>query len=442
MAGEGAVASQRIVLTSPWKLGLFVFLLVVGTGFGLIYSYLTLFHGDLDFQDPETVKTFYMVIGGVAVLGLLGYLATVTSARPLDRVVRGGKQQQKLMKALARIQDPRDVDPQEFEGISELEQVVGRWQDEANSAHDARVEGAGLREKVAELERELDDLRRSTADEEAAAETVAAIAATAVDRTALRQATRTLKSKHRELGNFVESIGDCAADLSQRATPGASSGGDLGAILHRNGERISAVRTQLDELAEEANKLAITAALQVSRIGDGAEEILGTAEQMRSLSTRFQRVAGDLRVCEADQAAAAQHGGGGGGAPHGLDAIVMVLDQATEGLSEVLTQIAGEITELERWASDDSKADSASAPAQPSAPAAPAAQPSAPAAPAAQPSAPAEFAMASAPQSPVEDGESAEVFDIVDLGGVALEMDQDDGDDGVYDLGQFGAVEL
>jgi hypothetical protein len=50
--------------------------------------------------------------------------------------------------------------------------------------------------------------------------------------------------------------------------------------------------------------------------------------------------------------------------------------------------------------------------------------------------------MASAPQSPVEDGESAEVFDIVDLGGVALEMDQDDGDDGVYDLGQFGAVEL
>ena len=44
------MASPRIVVTSPWKLGLFVFLLVVGTGFGLVYAYLELLGGQLPYR--------------------------------------------------------------------------------------------------------------------------------------------------------------------------------------------------------------------------------------------------------------------------------------------------------------------------------------------------------------------------------------------------------
>ena len=48
---ETHVAAQRIVLTSPWKLGLFVFMLVAGTGFGLIYAYMELFGGEIDLRN-------------------------------------------------------------------------------------------------------------------------------------------------------------------------------------------------------------------------------------------------------------------------------------------------------------------------------------------------------------------------------------------------------
>jgi hypothetical protein len=445
------VAAQRIVLTSPWKLGLFVFLLVVGTGFGLIYSYLTLFHGELDLQNPETVKMFYIVIGGVAGLGLMGYLATVTSARPLDRVVRGGKQQQKLMKSLSKIQDVRDADPSDFSEISEIESMVERWQEDAQSAHDARLETGELRQQMAQLQKELDQAQNAQADQVAAAETVAAIAATSettsvepsvepsVDTGAVEKAAQVLHAKHRELGNFVESIGDCAADLSQRATPGESTGNsDLQGQLQRNAERLTQVRSSLDDLAEEANKLAITAALQISRLGEGAEEIVGTAEELRSLSTRFQRAAGDLRVCESDQAAAAQNAGGATGAsPHGLDAIVMVLDQSTEGLSEVLTQIASEIRSLEEWAQDPRSAPRSTLQSVPQ----PAPQSAPQSAPQPVESVPAAPPRAAAP-APVADSAGAEVFDIADLGGVILENGQDGVEDEVYDLEHFGAVEL
>lgn len=453
------MAAQRIVLTSPWKLGLFVFLLVVGTGFGLIYSYLEVFGGQPDLENPEHVRWFYAVLGGVAVLGLLGYLATVTSARPMDRVVRGSKSQQKVLKSLAKVQDAREVDPEDFKEISAVATALERWRDDARAAQDAGLELAETRERIAELESAIEEARREADDARQQADSQpqpAAPAAAGVDPARVNAVAQTLRGKQREIGNFIESIGDCAADLSQRVTPGPTSGpvspGDPSEVLgamRQNVEKLGAVRSTLDDLAEEANKLAITAALQISRLGDGAEEIVGTAEEIRALSTRFQRIAADLRVCESDQSATVQKAGsalGSGGASaspvEGLDAIVMVLDQSTEGLSEVLGQLVGSLAQLESLATGDSAATPTAEVQAPAAEADPA--PSAPA-----PAAPDEAATrgpvpAAEPSldvdPPAEAPAEAEVYDIAELGG--REIGDPEGDEEVYDLEKFGAVEL
>ena len=211
------MAAQRIVLTSPWKLGLFVFLLVIGTGFGLIYAYLELFGSQPDLENPEHVRLAYAVLGGVAALGLLGYLATVTSARPMDRVVRGNKSQQKVLKSLAKVQDAREVDPDDFKEISAVAIALERWREDALAAQDAGVELAEAREQIAELESAIQEARGQSqpdGDAEAPAESTPT-----ADAAVLAPIAAALRSRYREIGSFIDSIGDCAADLSQRVHP-------------------------------------------------------------------------------------------------------------------------------------------------------------------------------------------------------------------------------
>ncbi len=126
-AEETVVASPRIVVTSPWKLGLFVFLLVSGCGFGLIYGYYEFFGGSLDFQSTEALQNFYLVCGAVAFLGLLGYLAIVSAAQPADRVAHFGRRRRQLMKKASKIDDPTVVDLEEFQDEPTLASMLERW---------------------------------------------------------------------------------------------------------------------------------------------------------------------------------------------------------------------------------------------------------------------------------------------------------------------------
>jgi hypothetical protein len=134
------VSAQRIVVTSPWKLGLFVFLLVAACGFGLIYAYFGFFGGRLDFSDPEALRNFYAVCGSVAFLGLLGYLAVVSAAQPANLVANEGRHRRNLMKKAAKIDDPNQVNLSDFQDEPTLVAILERWRDDRKLVEAARTE--------------------------------------------------------------------------------------------------------------------------------------------------------------------------------------------------------------------------------------------------------------------------------------------------------------
>jgi hypothetical protein len=140
------VSAQRIVVTSPWKLGLFVFLLVASCGFGLIYAYFTYFGGQLDFSDSIALRNFYAVCGGVAFLGLLGYLAVVTAAQPANLVANEGRQRRNLMKKAAKIDDPGAVDLAAFQDEPTLVAILERWREDRRLVEEARAQAEAPRE--------------------------------------------------------------------------------------------------------------------------------------------------------------------------------------------------------------------------------------------------------------------------------------------------------
>lgn len=417
------MGSQRIVFTSPWKLGLFVFLLVVGCGFGLIYAYLQFFGGSLEFKDERALLAFYAAAGGVALLGLLGYVAVVSAAQPMDRIVSGGRRRSNLLKELSKVEDPREVDTEHFESDPDLGAVVERWRahrlagceaEEALQRHREMLsafvtqlreaaqgggaiaaEGAegAVAALVATTNSLLEELAQLRAQPPAAAPSVGQASDSL--RAAWRDGSDRLRRHQRDVARFAAAIAGngeqlaAAAVQPSRATRGESRSvspvvptvedllldSNLGSTCQRNRERVGTLRQQLETLAEEANALAITAALQVSRMGDHASSLLPLTEQIRNLSTRFQKASADLKLCEYDQEATATQvaglaqrvvrdwnrvagaaGGGQGAAGVDVTQFAGSIGRAAAGLSQLAQALAGDIDRLEGALGDGSVA--------------------------------------------------------------------------------------
>lgn len=464
------MTAQRIVLTSPWKLGLFVFLLVAGTGFGLLYAYLELFGGQVEvvvdnlqvldqqirLSGEMTVRDAYLVLGAVALLSLIGYIAVVTSARPLDRVVRGGRKREQALKRLGAVQDPREVDPEDFEDEPQIVHLLERWTIDAQRANDAQLDAASQRETLSRLIAQVRDaanagvmLEASSEDpavnalvtsiNELVEESVQAAAppVNAADsawngqRGAIGDAVQQVTLAESELAGFVHSVAQRAGGIAQVAqllSQSDASGtvtpvGTAFEGAQTTGKRLTQLRSTLEELAEQANKLAITMALQLNRLGDAGNEMIDTVEEVRTLSTRYQRLVADLRLCENDHVSTLQSLRDAGGNAPASDAAAlatlrdeaMVLDQNAEALREVLGQMRVPLAKLR----------SAVGQAEPPRVEVAAAHP----APFPGPAAPA------APQTATDD----HIYEIAELGGHRI--DEDEGEK-VYELQEFGAVEL
>ena len=484
------MAAQRIVLTSPWKLGLFVFLLVAGTGFGLLYAYLEVFGGQVELvgqnlqvldttirmQGELTVRDAYIVLGSIALLSLVGYLAVITSARPLDRVVRGSRRRDQVLKRLGGVDDPRALDLDDFEDEPVIMKVLERWSRDADLANDAQLQVAAQREALSALTAQVqqagqepivldpevqdpavgslveavNQFTRETAElaeqrlAEAtrAAQTTPEPAAAARDpqwdaqRAPIGEAVRGLSEAEGELSDFVKSVSQragqialAAQQLSRSETSGAVAPmAPAAESAQRSATRLTETRQVFEELAEQVNKLAITIALQVDRLGEAGGEMLDTVELVQSVSTRYQRLVAELRMCENDSVNTAEQLQKSGAAPAGdpsalagLQQEAMVLDQNAEALREVLGRLESPLAQLrDAVGIAPSAAPRDVAPSAPSVPVAP-----------------------SAPAEPVaaEAAEGARVYELAELGGQEIGGDADD-PDAVYDLSNFGAVEL
>ncbi len=393
------MAKQRVVLTTPWKLGLFVFLLVVGCGFGLIYAYLTLLGGTLEFGDSESLQAFYIVCGSVALLGITGYLAVVTQARPMDQAQKDSRKREKLLKKLAKVDDPTDVDVDDFEGDSALHNVIERWQEDHGVATQAQMAISNQRAAIDGLITKVQSAGAGevewleTREDDEIAPLVSAInsilaksspgAGMAGSADPVGSADEVLLSvdaltqQQSQLRGFAASVASSSEELARRAQTNMSSNGgqslarqldsgSLGDVSRRNSNRLAQLRATLEQLAEESNRLAINAALQVSRLGESGTDLLNVTEEIRSLSTRYQRMVAELRLCEHDQeltlnelralanADDSTPSASAGLSPDAVQKLAMVLDQNSGGLEEIASQLGNHVAHL-KWVADPSQ---------------------------------------------------------------------------------------
>lgn len=458
------MTAQRIVLTSPWKLGLFVFLLVAGTGFGLLYAYIELFGDQLKevvsnaeslderitLTGSLTIRQAYLVLGAIAVLSLTGYIAVVSSARPLDRVVRGGRKREQALRRLEGVQDPRNVDLEDFEDEPGVVNVLERWTHDRQRANDLQIEASQQQDAIAALTMRLRDgsdgelALPNTENDPVMSALVDSINAFVRDAASsdgppdpdpaqFGSAVRVLSAAEGELTGFVGSMADHAGKISHVAQRLVRSDGS-GAVAspahlvegaQRTGQRLFALRATLEELAEHANRIAITMALQLNRLGDPGSEMIESVEDVRALSTRYQRLVTDLGTCEAEHEATVHalsrvsQVRAGAEEMEFLQQQVMMLDQNAEALREVLGQLRRPLSALRAAVGESEPV---------------------PVAEVANPSRPVQHDAAARHSAPVpraaEASAGERIYEIADLGGQQIE------DDEVYDLQQFGAVRI
>jgi hypothetical protein len=412
------VAAQRIVLTSPWKLGLFVFMLVAGTGFGLIYAYIEVFGGEIDLRDEKVLQSVYMVLGAVAGLGLMGYIAVVTSARPLDRVVRQSRQREQLIKKFGKIQDPRMIKIEDYEEEPALKAVLERWGEQAAAASEARLSTASQNEALAQLTSQLregdaiefePDLVESTPDLDALVDAIRGIVGNAAsskavpppaafassapstpvaptaeaqadapadagwtdERSNWHAAAEKLFVCEQELEGFVRSVSEHAAEIASRTGNLSKNSGAIpreaaSAVsdLRRNGMRMGKVKEASELLGEEISKLAT----QIDSHGGRGDdpELTGIADSLRTLASQYQRVAAEVDTSRNEQNEALDKILGmevstlDSSAANALAQQAMALDQHAEALSELLGRFRFPMEQIRRLAPD--VADAISAP--------------------------------------------------------------------------------
>lgn len=487
------MAAQRIVLTSPWKLGLFVFMLVAGTGFGLIYAYIELFGGQIDLRDEKVLRLAYAVLGAVAALGLFGYIAVVTSARPLDRVVRHSREREQLLKKFGKIQDPRMVEIDDFEDEPALKAVLERWSDQAAAASDARLSSASQSEALAQLTEQLresdaeafhPDIEESTPDLDALVDAIKGIVTTVkpnapsldpsrpvapvtdgdwdAERNTWRAAAEQLVRCEQELEGFVRSVSEHAAEIASRTGNLSKHSGALPreaamAVenLRRNGIRMGKVREASELLSEEANKLGLQINTHLSRTGNEDPELLAVADGLRTLSNQYQRVATEAEMARGEQDEALDQLMGmevstlDSSAANALAQQAMALDQHAEALNELLTRFRAPMEQIRGVAPELAAMTPPSAPT----PAVPVQEPvveelamDAPdmdyEAPEVEPmdlDEPKPELVAADTRDFGMAAEAPKIYEIAELGGRELEAN---GGGRIYDLDELGAVEL
>ena len=219
--------------------------------------------------------------------------------------------------------------------------------------------------------------------------------------------------------------------------------------LRRNGLRMGKIREASELLSDEANKLAMTIGVELSRGGEENAELMGVADGLRTLSTQYQRIAAEVEIARTDQDESLDRlmnmevSTLDSTSANALAKQAMALDQHAEALSELLTRFRRPMEEIRNVAPEIA----AAIPARQSRPVA-----------VPQPETYETPQVASIPVEPIQLDEPAaqngqpahaegpKIYDIAELGGREMaagangQAPQDE--DHVYDLDEFGAVEL
>jgi len=351
---------KRPALTSPWKIGFLVSLLLVVTGigvgflitrtFGVAWSWVRFSGGTWLFDRAAFMREMSPMVVFVPLVSLIAYFLITGAVRRYRTYLDSGQDYRLMVQALARIDDLQEDRIKSLKNYPELRDFLMRLKEriavreqaleqkeaslavqsgQMGSVEQFKVESGVLVGAIArgpqdgfneELALALPELKQV---EQAIRKHLLAGAAPVVAvnesermaniREEVAEPVAGLRTRIGELGAEIKEnlagAREIELGLSQLRSEGQPDGGRadvdaddvIGAL-----ERLDHASQSLQQLGEEAKGVAIRTALEAGSGGEGVEQLIKLAEEVRTLAARFNGVSGQYQAVGRNVREAAQ----------------------------------------------------------------------------------------------------------------------------------------
>ena len=329
---------KRPVLTSPWKIGTLVALMLVATSFGVGYYMVRVYDIDLYWLSSDVsrwvvdsyqfFREIYPAAAGVVLLSLFTYFVIASAVRRYKYYLNSGQDYRKMISLAKSIDDL--TNPAQIARLSEyprLQKVLRNYGDQIREISediesrevemstvdleveiDSILEGNGLNETIAEGKWWVSIAKKVQcwADENAGGTTELREQAEAARQTAGRvslscgKIVETAAGASEDMLDIVRSAGELNLAVEGLGSNGSGTVADAGSPS----DAIAAVETAaaaleekssvIHDLSEEGNGLALNIALMAAR-GEATEKDLALlAEKVRATAERFGKLGREL----------------------------------------------------------------------------------------------------------------------------------------------------
>ncbi|MBN1884806.1 MAG: hypothetical protein JW876_04705 [Candidatus Krumholzibacteriota bacterium] len=330
-------AERKPVLTSPWKIGTLVALLMVMTGIGVTYYIVDVYGVEFSWLSPSEgfpgfrldsfgfFREMYPMVAAVIGLSLLSYFVVASAVRRYRFYLSSGQDYRRMISLADSIDDltnPAQIG--KLSGYPELQRVLRNYGDQIRDISSA-LEQKERESKSIDFEMEIDSLLRGEPVDDSnidgrwwapifrrIQEHMEASAANEGDTCDKEEIRRLVGRVLLTNGKVFESVSGASEDLIEIAravgeldgvsarldeTPGTSAGPVDARCLDEIETALRGIEQGggvLNEFSEETNGIALNLALMAARGAVDEHELAAFAEKARSTAERFRRLGGTV----------------------------------------------------------------------------------------------------------------------------------------------------
>jgi methyl-accepting chemotaxis protein len=403
---------KRPVLTSPWKIGTMVALMLVATSFGVGYYMVRVYDIDLYWLSSDVsrwvvdsyqfFREIYPAAAGVVLLSLFTYFVIATAVRRYKYYLNSGQDYRKMISLANSIDDL--TNPAQIARLSDyprLQKVLKNYGDQIREISediesrevemssvdfeveiDSILEGKGLNKTIAEgkwwfsIAKKVQDWADENAGGTAQFRKMSEAARQTAGRASLScgKVVETAAGASEDILDIVKSAGELNAVVENLGSSGsgtADAGSPSDAIVAIETavaaleERSSAIH----DLSEEGNGLALNIALMAAR-GEATEKDLALlAEKVRATAERFGKLGRELEglvrtVASSSRNARSSAGGsvvaGTGTSPEVESRIIEIstkIESRSQALQQKIMALGSDVEEINKELQSDQGGD-------------------------------------------------------------------------------------
>jgi methyl-accepting chemotaxis protein len=384
---------KKPVLTSPWKIGVLVALMLSATSFGVGYYMVKVYNIDLYWLSSDVsrwgvdsyqfFREIYPAAAGVLLLALFTYFVIASAVRRYRYYLNSGQDYRKMISIADSIDDL--TNPAQIARLSEypeLQDVLRNYGDQIREISEG-MESREEEMRSVDLEVEIDSILQGngfnetladgkwwasiarkiqawTEENEGGSEDLrkqSEAARQAVGRASLScgRVVETASSAGDDILDIVRSVGqlNAVANGLGSGSPAADPSGNVSALQNAASD-LERSSSTIRELSEESNGLALNMALMAARGEVTEKDLAELAEKVRSAAERFGKLGRELEDTSrtiAENSRGAGDPAGGSGDPEagrGILEISEKIESRSRSLQQKLTSLGSDIEDISR----------------------------------------------------------------------------------------------